>query len=79
MVPTDFFGNNRPGGIQVFPGFKPDNEVNAFRNSVAGYVDVEADFTENFRLTGAARYENFSDFGGTINFKSSLLSKASAQ
>ena len=69
MVPTDFFGNSRPGGIQVFPGFKPDNEVNAFRNTVAGYVDVEADFTESILLSGAARYENFSDFGGTLNFK----------
>jgi iron complex outermembrane receptor protein len=76
MVPTDFFGNTRPGGIQVFPGFKPDNEVNAFRTSVAGYVDAEADFSETFRLTGAVRYENFSDFGGTMNFKSSFLLKA---
>ena len=23
VVPTDFFGSSRPGGIQVFPGFKP--------------------------------------------------------
>ncbi len=76
MVPTDFFGNTRPGGIQVFPGFKPDNEIDAFRTSVAGYVDAEADFSETFRLTGAVRYENFSDFGGTLNFKSSFLFKA---
>ncbi len=68
-VPTDFFGNSRPGGIQVFPGFKPDNEVNAFRNTIAGYLDVEADFTESILLSGAVRYENFSDFGGTLNFK----------
>nr|WP_297789051.1 TonB-dependent receptor [uncultured Allomuricauda sp.] len=68
-VPTDFFGNSRPGGIQVFPGFKPDNEVNAFRNTIAGYFDVEADFTESILLSGAVRYENFSDFGGTLNFK----------
>lgn len=69
VVPTDFFGNSRPGGIQVFPGFKPDNEVNAFRNTIAGYFDVEADFTESILLSGAVRYENFSDFGGTLNFK----------
>ncbi len=73
MVPTDFFGSNRPGGIQVFPGFKPENEVEAYRNSVAGYVDVEADFTESFRATAAIRYENFSDFGGTLNGKISFL------
>ncbi len=69
IVPTDFFGNSRPGGIQVFPGFKPDNEVDAFRNTIAGYFDLEADFTESILLSGAVRYENFSDFGGTLNFK----------
>jgi iron complex outermembrane receptor protein len=73
VVPTDFFGNSRPGGIQVFPGFKPGNEVNAYRNSIAGYIDVEADFTERFRATAAIRYENFSDFGGTLNGKISFL------
>jgi len=69
IVPTDFFGNDRDAGIQVFPGFKPENEVNAFRNTIAGYFDVEADFTESILLSGAVRYENFSDFGGTLNFK----------
>ena len=56
-VPTDFFDSARPGGIQVFPGFKPENEVNAYRNSIAAYMDVEADFTESFRATAAIRYE----------------------
>ncbi len=73
VVPADFFGSTRPGGIQVFPGFKLENEVDAYRNSIAAYVDVEADFTEKFRATGALRYENFSDFGGTINGKLSFL------
>jgi len=75
VVPTDFFGGTRPGGIQVFPGFKPENEVDSYRNSVAAYVDAEADFSENFRATAALRYENFSDFGGTINGKISFLGK----
>ncbi len=77
MVPTDFFGSSRPGGIQVFPGFKPDNEVDAFRNAIAGYFDVEADFTESILVSGAVRYENFSDFGGTLNFKLASRIKAS--
>lgn len=77
MVPEDFFGEPRPGGIQVFPGFKPENEVNSFRNSIAGYIDVEADFTESFLLSGAVRYENFSDFGGTLNVKVASRVKAS--
>ncbi|RYC51815.1 TonB-dependent receptor [Flagellimonas olearia] len=77
MVPADFFGSSRPGGIQVFPGFKPDNEVDAFRNAIAGYFDVEADFTESILVSGAVRYENFSDFGGTLNFKLASRIKAS--
>lgn len=77
VVPTDFFGDSRPGGIQVFPGFKPENEVNAFRNSIAGYFDIEADFTEAILVSGAVRYENYSDFGGTTNFKLATRIKAS--
>ena len=66
---TDFFGRARPGGSQVFPGFNPDNEVNKTRNSAAAYLDLEADITDSFLLSGALRYENYSDFGGTMNFK----------
>jgi iron complex outermembrane receptor protein len=66
---TDFFGNARPGGSQVFPGFGPANELSQDRSSIAGYIDLEADITEKFLLGFASRYENYSDFGSTINFK----------
>lgn len=65
----DFFGDPRPGGSQVFPGFSPDNELSRGRSSVAGYFDVEADFSEAFLVSFATRFENYSDFGSTINFK----------
>lgn len=65
----DFFGNSRPGGSQVFPGFSPKNELSRERSSIAGYFDVEADLSEQFLLTFATRFENYSDFGSTINFK----------
>ncbi|MEZ4987563.1 MAG: TonB-dependent receptor [Saprospiraceae bacterium] len=71
----DFFGRSRPGGAQVFPGFRPDNELSEFRNSVAAYADVEADLSESFLLTGAVRFENYSDFGSTTNFKTSARYK----
>jgi len=71
----DFFGNSRPGGSQVFPGFAPSNELSRGRSSVAGYVDLEADFTENFLVSFASRFENYSDFGSTINFKLSTRYK----
>ncbi|APG66114.1 TonB-dependent receptor [Tenacibaculum todarodis] len=66
---TDFFGNTRPGGSQVFPGFSPDNEVSRNRNSIAAYVDFEADLTERFLVSVAGRFENYSDFGSTFNYK----------
>ncbi|MGB5238277.1 MAG: TonB-dependent receptor [Flavobacteriaceae bacterium] len=65
----DFFGAARPGGSQVFPGFSPTNELSRNRSSIAGYFDVEADFSERFLASFATRFENYSDFGSTINFK----------
>lgn len=73
----DFFGNARPGGSQVFPGFSPTNELSRGRSSIAGYFDLEADFSEAFLLNFATRFENFSDFGSTINFKLATRLKAS--
>lgn len=70
QIPSqDFFGNSRPGGSQVFPGFSPNNELSRDRSSVAGYLDLEADFSENVLVSLAARFENYSDFGSTFNFK----------
>lgn len=71
-APTDFFGNARPGGSQVFPGFRPANETetqDANRSSVALYLDTEVDVTTKWLLSGAVRFENYSDFGSTTNFK----------
>jgi len=62
-------GSARPGGAQVFPGFRPENAVNAARSAIAGYVDVEANFSSAFLLGGAVRFENYNDFGSTLNGK----------
>ena len=72
----DFFGSSRPGGSQVFPGFSPSNELSRGRSSVAGYLDMEADITDNFLLSLATRYEDYSDFGSTLNFKIASRIKA---
>ncbi|WP_445196147.1 TonB-dependent receptor [Tamlana sedimenti] len=74
---VDFFGAGRPGGSQVFPGFSPANELSRDRSSVAGYFDLEADFSETFLASFATRFENYSDFGSTINFKLATRLKAS--
>ena len=61
------------GGIQVFPGFRPDNEVNESRANIAGYVDFESHLsgeTGMGLLVGAAvRAEQYTDFGATITGK----------
>lgn len=56
-------------GAQVFPGFLPANAGDNNRNSVATYIDLEQDFSEKFMVAGALRFENFSDFGSTLNYK----------
>jgi iron complex outermembrane receptor protein len=65
----DQFGNVSPFGAQVFPGFRPANEVDASRNSVAAYLDLEGDLHEVLRLGLAGRVERYSDFGGTADGK----------
>lgn len=72
----DFFGASRPGGSQVFPGFSPKNELSRGRSSVAGYFDIEADISEAFLASFATRYEDYSDFGSTLNFKVATRIKA---
>ncbi|WP_194303876.1 TonB-dependent receptor plug domain-containing protein [Chryseobacterium sp. Tr-659] len=66
---TDFFGLPLPGGSQVFNGFRPENAVNKNRQSLAAYADVELNFTNWLLVDAAARYENYSDFGSTFNYK----------
>ncbi|HCM35986.1 TonB-dependent receptor [Chryseobacterium sp.] len=69
LKPTDFLGAARPGGAQVFPGFRPENALNKGRHSVAVYVDTELDVTDRWLMSAALRFENYSDFGSTFNYK----------
>lgn len=66
---TDFFGAVRPNGSQVFPGFRPENAIDKGRNSMAIYGDLEYDVTSKWLVNGAIRFENYSDFGNTTNYK----------
>ncbi|MFN3944833.1 MAG: TonB-dependent receptor plug domain-containing protein [Allosphingosinicella sp.] len=60
---------NAPAGAQVFPGFRPANEVDASRRSYSAYAELDADFTEWFTMQVAGRYEDYSDFGDALNGK----------
>jgi len=56
-------------GCQCFNGFSPTNESDSWRSVIAAYLDVELDVTDDFFLGGAARVENYSDFGNVFTGK----------
>lgn len=60
---------SRPGGSQGFPGYSPKNVVDKSRSSLSAYIDTEFDITKQFLVSTAVRFENYSDFGSTINGK----------
>ncbi len=66
---TDFFGNQRAGGAQGFGGIAPNNAGTSNRNAIGIYADGELDLTDQFLISGALRFEEYSDFGSTLNFK----------
>ena len=56
-------------GSHGFVGFHP-NSAGAFSRRNHGlYVDVESQLTDELLLGGAVRYEDFSSFGDTTNYK----------
>ena len=59
-------------GAQGFPGFMPENEVDASRSNKALYVDARYDVSRTLSLEGAARSESYSDFGSTLDKKLAL-------
>ena len=58
-----------------FGGF-PNSSSNS-QNSIATYLDLEAEVTDKFTLQGALRYEDFSEFGDTLDYKIAALFRAS--
>jgi iron complex outermembrane receptor protein len=56
-------------GSQVFPGFRPSNEVDEHRTAVGVYLDLEANLTEKFLASAAVRAEHYSDFGENVSGK----------
>ncbi len=62
-------GNPTASGSQVFPGFRPANELEEDRTAVGVYLDLEANLTDAFLVSGAVRGESYSDFGETLTGK----------
>ncbi|GEJ46690.1 TonB-dependent siderophore receptor [Chryseobacterium sp. ON_d1] len=57
------------GGSQSFIGFSPNNALKKDRRSTAVYADVSYDLDKKLNIDAAARFENYSDFGNTLNGK----------
>jgi iron complex outermembrane recepter protein len=75
----DQFGGRAGAGAQVFPGFRPSNEVDASRSSYAAYLDLEADVLKFLRLGLAGRFEHYTDFGNTSDYKITARIEATRQ
>ena len=63
--PAAYFG----AGSSGFKGFEPENAGDFSRDNHALYAEIEQDLSPDFLLQYAARYEDFSDFGDTVNGK----------
>jgi iron complex outermembrane receptor protein len=63
--PTSFFENGASG----LKGVTSDDAGENSRDNVALYVDIEHDITDALLLQYALRFEDFSDFGETVNGK----------
>ncbi|CAA7195745.1 TonB-dependent receptor plug domain-containing protein [Chryseobacterium potabilaquae] len=60
------------GGSQSFTGFSPDNALKKSRRSTAIYADISYDLAKKLNIDAATRFENYSDFGNTLNGKLAL-------
>lgn len=67
LVTNPLSGAVRPGGSQGFPGYSTD--ISKSRNNFAAYVDTELDITKKWMISLAGRFENYNDFGSTLNGK----------
>ena len=56
-------------GSSGFKGITPQDSGEFSRRNYAVYVDVEQDVTDDLLLQYALRFEDFSDFGSTTNWK----------
>ncbi len=72
IVILDQNGGFAAPGIQGFPGFSPNEEVDEGRHNYALYADAETRFGDKFLVGGAVRFEDYSDFGNTTTGKLSL-------
>ena len=57
------------GGAQSFPGLQPGNALDEGRSNIGAYLGLDYDLSDNTFIGGAARFENYSDFGSNVSWK----------
>ena len=62
-------------GAQGFSGFGQASAVVGSRTNVGAFLDVEADVTKRWSVSGALRYENYSTFGSAFIYKATTRVK----
>lgn len=62
-------GQLREAGIQMFPGFRPENERNRFRYNLGIYADAKLSLAQAYLLGIAGRFEYYTDFGSNFSGK----------
>ena len=48
------------------PGYAPADEIDITRTNVGAFIDIEADVSDALLIATALRYEEYSDFGGSL-------------
>lgn len=57
------------GGIQSFPGFTPESEIDQQRHNTGIYLELENQLTDALNWAAAVRHEDYSDFGTNTSWK----------
>ncbi len=62
-------GNVAPAGAQPSGGTSPAEELDESRDSFAVYGELEKEWFDRVLISAAVRYEDFSDFGSTTDYR----------
>jgi len=62
-------GNSKISGMQLFPGFQPENEITKLRSNASSYIDLDIQPSKKLLFNLAGRFESYSDFGTNLSWK----------
>ncbi len=72
-------GGRAAAGIQVFPGFRPANEVDEDRSNLGLYGELETNLSKKLLVNAALRYEDYDDFGDNLSVKAAFRGELGGQ